>query len=133
MPKGRPPSCRCGICPKCLRNAKKRRQWDAMTPEQRRARVARRNPIAVYVSQTRASIRHDKRYPERARARDLVQRAMRKGTLKRLPCEICGVEHGAQLPDGRTAKVEGHHDDYSKPLDVRWLCTDHHKPPWVAD
>jgi len=32
-----------------------------------------------------------------------------------MPCEICGCE-----------KSEAHHDDYSRPLDVRWLCRVHH-------
>jgi hypothetical protein len=36
-------------------------------------------------------------------------------TLDRKPCEICGAE-----------KADAHHDDYSKPLDVRWLCETHH-------
>lgn len=44
-----------------------------------------------------------------------VAKAIRKGDLVRLPCEDCG-------------RVDSlaHHDDYSKPLDVRWLCPTHH-------
>jgi len=45
----------------------------------------------------------------------LVQYAVRKGDLLKLPCELCGKK-----------KVEAHHDDYTKPLDVRWLCKQHH-------
>jgi hypothetical protein len=44
-----------------------------------------------------------------------MTQAIRRGTLTRGPCETCGSE-----------KVEGHHDDYLKPLDVRWLCKKHH-------
>lgn len=40
-----------------------------------------------------------------------TRRALRKGFLLRLPCEKCGA-----------AKSECHHEDYSKPLDVHWLC-----------
>lgn len=39
---------------------------------------------------------------------------LRRGLLVRQPCEVCGGE------------AEMHHDDYDKPLDVRWLCRDHH-------
>jgi hypothetical protein len=45
-----------------------------------------------------------------------VQYALRVGTLVREPCEICGE-----------VDVEAHHDDYKKPLTVRWLCKKHHK------
>lgn len=52
---------------------------------------------------------------EKDAARDAVTKALRAGQLQRGPCEICG-----------TAKTDGHHEDYSKPLDVRWLCRKHH-------
>lgn len=45
-----------------------------------------------------------------------VHRAIRVGTLVRKPCEVCGA-----------AKTDAHHDDYSKPLAVRWLCRRHHQ------
>lgn len=53
---------------------------------------------------------------ERHQARWQVRRAIAAGKLVRLPCEVCGIE-----------PAEGHHDDYSKPLDVRWLCKLHHR------
>lgn len=48
-------------------------------------------------------------------ARGAVSNAIDKGRLVRLPCEQCGA-----------IDTEAHHDDYSKPLDVRWLCRPHH-------
>ncbi len=48
-------------------------------------------------------------------ARQQAKDAIRRGDLIPQPCEECGV-----------AKVDAHHDDYSKPLVVRWLCRKHH-------
>ena len=45
----------------------------------------------------------------------LTNSATRLGVIKRQPCEICNE-----------MKVDAHHDDYNKPLDVRWLCRKHH-------
>ena len=45
-----------------------------------------------------------------------VKQAIKTGALVRAPCEVCGE-----------LKVDAHHDDYTKPLEVRWLCRDHHK------
>ena len=58
-------------------------------------------------------------FPEKYRARTAVRNAVRDGKLLRLPCVECGEP-----------KSEGHHEDYSKPLDVVWLCNKHHK---IAD
>lgn len=49
-------------------------------------------------------------------ARDQVKKAIEKGLLVRRPCEVCGA-----------SRVDAHHDDYGKPLDVRWLCPPHHR------
>lgn len=38
-----------------------------------------------------------------------------KGKILPQPCEVCGAE-----------PTEKHHDDYSKPLEVRWFCRRHH-------
>lgn len=50
-------------------------------------------------------------------AHNAVARALKKGTLERKPCQMCG----------ETKLVHAHHDDYSKYLDVMWLCVVHHK------
>lgn len=59
---------------------------------------------------------HRLKYPEKTRARNMVRNAIRDGRLYKKPCERCG-----QKDD-----VEAHHDDYSKPLEVIWLCVKHH-------
>lgn len=43
--------------------------------------------------------------------------AIRSGILQKMPCEQCGS----------TVRIHAHHDDYLKPLNVRWLCAAHHK------
>ena len=43
--------------------------------------------------------------------------AIKSGELHRQPCEVCG----------ETDLIEAHHDNYDKPLDVRWLCSRHHR------
>ena len=54
--------------------------------------------------------------PEKRRAHEMVKDAIRRGDLIKQNCEGCGEN-----------KVEAHHDDYTKPLDVRWLCRRCHR------
>lgn len=49
----------------------------------------------------------------------IVSKAIRTGALTRKPCEICGA-----------VRVEAHHRDYRKPLEVNWLCRKHHANVW---
>jgi hypothetical protein len=53
--------------------------------------------------------------PEKYLAHIAVQRALGSGEIVKGVCEVCG-----------DPAVDGHHDDYSKPLEVRWLCRQHH-------
>lgn len=86
-------------------------------PERKKAvresivRARKRDPerFARYARDARA------RNPEKYAARSAVGNALRDGRLKKGRCEVCGSE-----------KVQAHHDDYSKPLEVRWLCIQHH-------
>lgn len=52
---------------------------------------------------------------KKGRARLKVLDATRSGRLVKQPCEVCGIK-----------KVHAHHDNYDKPLSVRWLCKFHH-------
>jgi hypothetical protein len=47
-----------------------------------------------------------------AKAMYQVMCAIRKGTLKRTNCEKCES----------SIRIHAHHDDYNRPLDVRFLC-----------
>jgi hypothetical protein len=56
-----------------------------------------------------------------AKAHMLVFHALRRGELhKPDACEQCGTPDEPNHA-GRS-RLQGHHDDYSKPLDVLWLC-----------
>ena len=46
----------------------------------------------------------------------MVHLALHFGMLHRQPCEVCGA-----------TKVQAHHTDYTKPLEVHWLCHAHHR------
>lgn len=81
------------------------------------------------VGHAEANYRYRQRYPERARekarryrernrdkirARDRLNYAVKSGAMIRPDaCEDCGVTD---------RPIEAHHRDYSKPLEVRWLC-----------
>lgn len=57
------------------------------------------------------------------KAQMLVLLAVKRGILSPKPCEVCGM--AVYNTSGRRM-VHAHHDDYNKPLDVRWLCSKHH-------
>jgi DNA-binding XRE family transcriptional regulator len=60
----------------------------------------------------------DEEAPQRRRARMLAHMARRKGRLPEpMNCQECGV----------VARLEMHHEDYAKPLDVVWLCSPCHR------
>lgn len=66
--------------------------------------------------------RNRAKFPERERSRALLKEAVRLGKIQKSPiCFECG----------ENKRIQAHHEDYSKPFDVEWLCsrchTDKHK------
>ena len=57
-------------------------------------------------------------YPEKRKAQERIRYEVRAGRIiKPSACERCG----------RAERIQAHHEDYSKPLDVLWLCEPCHK------
>ena len=87
------------ICREC--NTKRCRKYRSTEEGIRKVRVVRK--------------RATEKYPEKKRARQVFRTAVGLGNIKRKSCEFCGEK-----------KTDGHHPNYSKPLEVIWLCRTHH-------
>lgn len=57
-------------------------------------------------------LEYRKMFPDRMVAYSDVKNAIRRGEMQKDPCSRCGA----------TKHIHGHHEDYSKTLDVVWLC-----------
>lgn len=79
---------------------KRRRGSDALASDRERLKKYRKRPDVKLRACARAATAH----------------AVKVGRLIKEPCNICGVE-----------KVEAHHLDYLKPLEVEWYCLKHHR------
>jgi hypothetical protein len=111
-------------------NKEKMAAWKAENKPMARAAAAkwrernrdkdRQRNLRTYQARRDRHIENVKKYqrenPEKTAAHVTVTLALQNGSLTRQPCEVCGKE-----------KTDAHHDDYSKPLEVRWLCRPHHK------
>jgi len=61
--------------------------------------------------------KYRKQNPDKYRAHNSVNNAIKSGRITKGDCEKCGRKD-----------THGHHDDYNRPLEVRWLC-----PPCHAE
>lgn len=87
----------------------------AVLPQRRAVRDAYAKTPAGKAAHARSLKSDRERSPEKQHARNLLRRAILSGKVTRLACEVCGKPN-----------THGHHTDYSKPLDVQWLCPLHH-------
>ncbi|MER8709143.1 hypothetical protein NKH49_26985 [Mesorhizobium sp. M1088] len=55
-------------------------------------------------------------HPKAVWAQHALRSALKRGLVLQEPCEVCG-----------NLDAEAHHDDYDKPMIVRWLCRLHHR------
>lgn len=103
-----------------LRASYRRRYAKDKGARQQRWREENREHVAA-----REAARRQREFGK-ARAREIARNAIRRGDLRRPKvCDECGSK-GQPTRDGRSP-IQVHHDDYSKPLDVRWLCTACHR------
>jgi len=82
-------------------NKEKRRIWT------RNYRKTERGRLLQKLSNERRAVQ--------IKANMLINDKIKSGTIKRGNCIMCG------LPN-----AQAHHPDYSKPLDIVWLCVKHH-------
>lgn len=118
---GRPPSCECGVCARCKHRIYMREWYRRKTPDERREWIAKRDPELAR-QRERERYQRDKekraalvarRDPKKRKAMQMVNARVAAGTmLKPDTCERCGEK----------GRIEGHHHDYDKPLEVEWLC-----------
>lgn len=92
-----------------VKNRRKKLEYYRQYDRERFVTLRRRESVHASLKKQNAA------HPEKRAARIAVGNAIRRGTLIRKPCEVCG-----------TMQSEAHHEDYSKPLDVRWFCRVHH-------
>jgi hypothetical protein len=115
---------KCKECCKSYARAKHHRgmndpAWVAAQRERGREKHKRLNYTERYRDKAANSAARTfrKRYPEKAKAHAKVQYALRVGRI---------VRPGACQDCGETLPLHGHHEDYSRPLEVVWLCRDCH-------
>ena len=102
-------------------NLEKIREYDRQRANQPHRVKARKEYVKTEAgkqARKRASVAYQKRYPMVYASHVITSNAMRDGRLSQASnCSVCKS----------TEKIEGHHDDYTKPLEVRWLCEQCHK------
>lgn len=64
----------------------------------------------------KSKLKYKKNNPEKRSAHSKVSRAIKSGKLTKGDCSACGAKEN----------IQGHHEDYTKPLDVIWFCVKCH-------
>lgn len=118
-------------CPRCLITRPRSDYWgNDCYCKFCRGEKNRNTPRGPRNNQTEAARERKRRYsrkhpnPVQRSARNKVRDALVRGELTTPNgCEVCGRTQ-FRVDGGRA--IQAHHDDYTKPLDVRWLCAKCH-------
>lgn len=103
-------------CKKCAKNDSNNRRDNNLDKVKEYDRHRYKNDMKRRADHRESTKKHRKKYPEKYKARMAVSNAVRDKRLIKLPCCVCG-----------DVKSTAHHEDYSKPLEVVWVCLKHHK------
>lgn len=98
------------------KNSEYYREYDkgrAMLPHRVEARKAYIATDAGKESRKKSTTAYRDKNPNKYKAHTMIGNAIRDGKLFKEACCICNSKDN----------IHGHHDDYSKPLNVRWLCS----------
>lgn len=104
----RRPSRNDGLCPECGVSPKPKERGHCVKCKNKRQYSKLKEQGGqwnLYTSEQRIKVK----------ARRLLSYYVQVGKIERKPCFFCG-----------NLKVEGHHDDHSKPLEVLWVCSQCH-------
>jgi hypothetical protein len=95
-------------------NTRKMREYRERHPD-----IPRKNSLASYYRYRKIILEKRKtEYNIKYKAYNILRNAIRNGIIiKPTKCEKCGAEN---------KRIEGHHCDYSKPLEVKWVCSKCH-------
>lgn len=113
-----------GKCKDCTKKDSRKNSRTEKTRDRERVRNSTEKR-RKYISKTSQNWR--KNNPEKYYANTKLNNAVRDGRInKSKECEECGSD----------SNIHAHHDDYSKPLDVIWLCAKCHgkkNPNYIGD
>ena len=116
-------------CTECVKNRIKKHRYENLEKikeyDKKRSKLPHRVEARLNYQKTdqgkqvrrKASESYKKRYPLKYAAHVITRNYIRDGKLQKSDsCSICKSTH----------LVQAHHDDYTKPLEVRWLCVKCH-------